>query len=729
MDSAICFREGFQLGSHGIVRRPRSGPVLPGAGSARQRRDTGVAGSGRQRLHRLERHFRQSCPGEQRPQTDRILARATDDVAVAGVQFFVDGEPAGAEATAIPYSRSWDSTTVADGPHTLSAAARDAAGNRALSTAVTVEVRNESPKPQGSTPTITSAVNGASFMPGPVAPGEFVTIFGADLGPLDLVRQEIGDGRTSLETSLADTRVLFDGAAAPLFFTTSTAVSAFVPYSLAGRASTEVVVEYQGRPSNPITLDVAEASPGIFAADASGRGQAWALNEDSTTNGPGAAALKGSLITLYATGGGATTPVSDDGVITTDTPGALNLPITARIGDADAEVVSAGPVPGGVSGMIQVTARVAVDLETGGSVPVELTIGGVTSQPGVFVTVEGGDESESPTESMFRHLQTDPETAPLEELADDRMGLPADWLALVSWNIQVGGTSPTSDTRPPMVKSALNALFGGSYQLLAAQEVPGVESSEFLRTLLPGGAAMWQASFFDSTDRMDNGFYYQDGVKLRDATPLFVSGERDEAGRYVSDTSKAAHPPQAANFEAGNFDFTLINVHLTFADGDTAASAAEFRHVLDYLDWYFQQPGHDPDVIVCGDFNTPSALSGDTGRDGLTLDSLLSADPRFQTGERRFVVTVHEPTSRRPAASGGEPASNYDHCVLSADTMEEFIQARRVDKGILTDNADDPEQRLTSDHFPIVSFFRTQGPGVILDHRPTIRPGRANVSP
>ncbi|MCC6342734.1 MAG: hypothetical protein IT166_11065 [Bryobacterales bacterium] len=50
-------------------------------------------------------------------------------------------------------------------------------------------------------------------MPGPVAPGEFVTIFGEDLGPLDLVRREIGDGRTSLETSLADTRVLFDGAA------------------------------------------------------------------------------------------------------------------------------------------------------------------------------------------------------------------------------------------------------------------------------------------------------------------------------------------------------------------------------------------------------------------------------------------------------------------------------------------------------------------------------------
>jgi len=43
------------------------------------------------------------------------------------------------------------------------------------------------------------------------------------------------------------------------------------------------------------------------------------------------------------------------------------------------------------------------------------------------------------------------------------------------------------------------------------------------------------------------------------------------------------------------------------------------------------------------------------------------------------------------------------------------VQARRVSTNILTDNVDDPEQRLTSDHFPIVAFFRTIGEGVGLD--------------
>jgi hypothetical protein len=99
------------------------------------------------------------------------------------------------------------------------------------------------------------------------------------------------------------------------------------------------------------------------------------------------------------------------------------------------------------------------------------------------------------------------------------------------------------------------------------------------------------------------------------------------------------------------------------------------------------------------------------------LDDVFDQDPRFQTGERRFAVTVHEPTSRSPVSGGGGPARNYDHCVLSADVLEKFIQARRVSTNILTDHAEDPEVRLTSDHFPIVVLFKTRGEGISLDLR------------
>ena len=263
-----------------------------------------------------------------------------------------------------------------------------------------------------------------------------------------------------------------------------------------------------------------------------------------------------------------------------------------------------------------------------------------------------------------------------------------------------------------MVADALDRLFLRTYELLASQEISGSGNSEVLRNLLPGGTTVWSASFADTTDRQDNGFWIRPTVRIGDVRTLFATSMLDGSGRIVADPTRSVHPPRAAHFTVGNFDFTLITVHLTFAGGDTSESAREMRVLLDYLDDYFEQPGHDPDVIIAGDFNIPSRLSGQTGSGGITLDSIFDQDPRFQVGERRFVVTVHDPTSRRSIANGGVPANNYDHFVLSADTLEEFVQARRVSTDILTAHPEYPEERLTSDHFPVAGFFRTAGAGI-----------------
>jgi hypothetical protein len=57
--------------------------------------------------------------------TVTLAAIASDDVGVLGVQFKVDGVNVGAEVTTKPYFTTWDTTTVADGPHTITAVARD----------------------------------------------------------------------------------------------------------------------------------------------------------------------------------------------------------------------------------------------------------------------------------------------------------------------------------------------------------------------------------------------------------------------------------------------------------------------------------------------------------------------------------------------------------------------------------------------------------------------------
>ncbi len=74
-----------------------------------------------------------------------ISASASDDVIVAGVQFLLDGAPLGTELTAPPYSLVWDSTTVPNGSHTISAKARDGAGNTATATGVTIFTSNVGP--------------------------------------------------------------------------------------------------------------------------------------------------------------------------------------------------------------------------------------------------------------------------------------------------------------------------------------------------------------------------------------------------------------------------------------------------------------------------------------------------------------------------------------------------------------------------------------------------------
>ena len=74
--------------------------------------------------------------------TVAVSASASDNVGVSSVQFTLDGVNVGAPVSAAPYTFNWDSTTVANGSHTLSARASDAAGNTSTATGVTVNVSN-----------------------------------------------------------------------------------------------------------------------------------------------------------------------------------------------------------------------------------------------------------------------------------------------------------------------------------------------------------------------------------------------------------------------------------------------------------------------------------------------------------------------------------------------------------------------------------------------------------
>ncbi|MET0556215.1 MAG: Ig-like domain-containing protein [Vicinamibacteria bacterium] len=93
--------------------------------------------------------------------TVTLSASASDNVGVAGVQFLLDGAAQGAEDTTAPYALAFNTTSIPNGAHTVSARARDAAGNATTSAAVAVTVNNPVPDTQPPSVSVTSPAAGA----------------------------------------------------------------------------------------------------------------------------------------------------------------------------------------------------------------------------------------------------------------------------------------------------------------------------------------------------------------------------------------------------------------------------------------------------------------------------------------------------------------------------------------------------------------------------------------
>jgi uncharacterized protein (TIGR03437 family) len=240
--------------------------------------------------------------------------------------------------------------------------------------------------PAVTVPTVTAVMNAASLVPTSVSPGQIISIFGSGIGPATPAQMKVNASGT-VDGTLAETRVLFDGTAAPMIYSSATLVSAIAPYAIAGKTSTRLQVEFQGMRSPGLDLPVTDAAPGIFTTGASGRGQGSILNQDFSVNSAGNPAAKGSIIMIYATGEGQTNPPGLDGVITSAVLRTPVQPVAVSIGGQPAEVIYSGSAPGLVAGVIQVNARVPEGIATGDAVPVVLTVGRASSPPGVTMAI------------------------------------------------------------------------------------------------------------------------------------------------------------------------------------------------------------------------------------------------------------------------------------------------------------------------------------------------------
>ncbi|MEP7365495.1 MAG: hypothetical protein ABI972_19755 [Acidobacteriota bacterium] len=249
---------------------------------------------------------------------------------------------------------------------------------------VTAPIANNSPLAVPITLTITAPPagnlttfqNGASFLPTAAAPGLIVTLRGAGLGPATGVSFQLTPQGT-VPTTVGETRVLFDGVAAPILYTSATQINAVAPYEIAGRFSSKVEVEYKGVKTNQLDVRVVDSAPGIFSLTSTGVGQGAVLNQNGTVNSSSNPAPRGEVVVIYATGEGQTTPGGVNGSVP-NTAAQLKKPLGAvkvRIGGVEVTPAYAGSAPGFVSGVMQVNVTVPEGISAGSNVPVELIVG------------------------------------------------------------------------------------------------------------------------------------------------------------------------------------------------------------------------------------------------------------------------------------------------------------------------------------------------------------------
>ena len=224
-------------------------------------------------------------------------------------------------------------------------------------------------------------VNAASYAAqAPLAPGTLISIFGSKL-----VQNQAGADTLPLPLSLGGSSLFIAGAAAPLLFSSDGQVNALIPYGIQVNAGQQMLISRGNSLSVPQGLTMAAASPGVFSADGSGKGQGdiYVAHADFTQTLADAQhpAAAGDYIVIYCTGLGEVTPP-----LTAGTSAPLDHltstvnPVTVSIGGVAAQVQFAGLTPG-FAGLYQVNAIVPQGVTPGAAVVVSIAEAGQLSPP------------------------------------------------------------------------------------------------------------------------------------------------------------------------------------------------------------------------------------------------------------------------------------------------------------------------------------------------------------
>ncbi|HLK63647.1 MAG TPA: SBBP repeat-containing protein [Bryobacteraceae bacterium] len=214
-------------------------------------------------------------------------------------------------------------------------------------------------------------------IPSSLAPGMLVQINGRNLGPAAKVTAQL-DATGRLPFELGNTIVFFDNIPAPIMSVQASTIVCFVPFEIA--SATTVTVSANGQKSNAVRMGVTVSSPMILSV----------VNQDGSVNSADHPAKGGSVITLYVSGLGETTPESADGLVNSaplPVPVAPSpVQVTVNGVGSSIQVLSVTAAPQMIAGISQVNLVLPRlgDNATGGKVTITLN-GGFSTAP-VYVT-------------------------------------------------------------------------------------------------------------------------------------------------------------------------------------------------------------------------------------------------------------------------------------------------------------------------------------------------------
>lgn len=209
--------------------------------------------------------------------------------------------------------------------------------------------------------------NGASFAPSgnPIAPGQFVALFGTGLGPATALIASA----TPFPVSLGGVSVTIQDRPAPLYFVSSGQISALVPFATSG-ASAEIVVRNGATESNRVTVPVARTSPGIYSNSQNGIGAGAILKADFSIVSTANPVRRGDTVLIYLTGLGGLNPALSDGApASTTVLSRVTDTVNVYIGGRRAVVSFAGAAPG-FAGLYQINVTIPTDINAGNAVPI-----------------------------------------------------------------------------------------------------------------------------------------------------------------------------------------------------------------------------------------------------------------------------------------------------------------------------------------------------------------------